>query len=184
MTVNLARGEHVSVPRKNVVVGLGWEIRPSAYTEFDVDASAILLGRDGKVLSDWHFVFFNNLTSPDGSVVHTGDDAGGSVDDEQITVDLARLHEDVDRIVFPASIYDADRREQSFGQLDATFIRVVDAADQREIARFTLPDDATTETAMVFGELYRDGADWAFRGVGKGYPSGLAGLARDFGVSV
>ncbi|WP_232663564.1 TerD family protein [Pseudonocardia sp. TRM90224] len=191
MGVSLTKGGNVSLTKEapgltNVVVGLGWDVRTTTGTEFDLDASAILVGTDGKVLSDKHFVFFNNKTSPDGTVEHTGDNTTGEGegDDEQINVNLAGLGADVDKVVFPVSIYDADSRSQSFGQVRNAFIRVVNAAGQAEIARYDLTEDASTETAMVFGELYRNGAEWKFRAVGQGYASGLAGIARDFGVNV
>ena len=191
MSVSLTKGGNVSLTKEapgltNVVVGLGWDIRTTTGTDFDLDASAIVLGADGKVLSDKHFIFFNNLTSPDGSVEHTGDNltGEGEGDDEQVKVNLAGLPPEVDKVVFPVSIYDADSRSQSFGQVRNAFIRVVNAAGNSEIARYDLTEDASTETAMVFGELYRSGADWKFRAVGQGYASGLAGIARDFGVNV
>lgn len=191
MGVSLTKGGNVSLTKEapgltNVIVGLGWDVRTTTGTEFDLDASAIVLGADGKVVSDKHFIFFNNLTSPDGTVEHTGDNltGEGEGDDEQVKVNLAGLPGEVDKVVFPVSIYDADSRSQSFGQVRNAFIRVVNAAGGAEIARYDLTEDASTETAMVFGELYRNGAEWKFRAVGQGYASGLAGIARDFGVNV
>lgn len=191
MGVSLTKGGNVSLTKEapgltNVIVGLGWDIRSTTGTDFDLDASAILVGADGKVLSDKHFVFFNNLTSPDATVEHTGDNTTGEGegDDEQIKANLASMDPAVDKVVFPVSIYDADTRQQNFGQVRNAFIRVVNAADQKEITRYDLSEDASTETAMVFGELYRNGAEWKFRAVGQGYASGLSGIARDFGVSV
>jgi len=189
--VSLTKGGNVSLSKEApgltaVTVGLGWDVRTTTGTEFDLDASAIVLGADGKVVSDKHFIFFNNKTSPDGTVEHTGDNltGEGEGDDEQIKVNLAGLPADVDKVVFPVSIYDADSRSQSFGQVRNAFIRVVNQAGAGEIARYDLTEDASTETAMVFGELYRNGADWKFRAVGQGYASGLRGIASDFGVGV
>ena len=191
MGVSLSKGGNVSLSKEApgltaVSVGLGWDIRSTTGTDFDLDASAIALGADKKVLSDQHFIFFNNLRSPDGSIEHTGDNltGEGEGDDEVIKVDLAGVPPNVDSIVFPVSIYDADARSQSFGQVRNAFIRVVNQAGGAEIARYDLSEDASTETAMVFGELYRHGSEWKFRAVGQGYASGLAGLARDFGVNV
>ncbi|KOV71257.1 chemical-damaging agent resistance protein C [Streptomyces sp. MMG1121] len=169
-----------------VIVGLGWDVRTTTGTDFDLDASALLLNSSGKVASDQHFVFFNNLKSPDGSVEHTGDNVTGEGegDDEQIKVNLAGVPADVDKIVFPVSIYDAENRQQSFGQVRNAFIRVVNQAGEQEIARYDLSEDASTETAMVFGELYRNGPEWKFRAIGQGYASGLRGIAQDFGVNV
>ncbi|MDT4903800.1 MAG: tellurium resistance protein TerD, partial [Pseudonocardiales bacterium] len=143
-------------------------------------------GTSGKILSDAHFIFFNNLTSPDGSVEHTGDNltGEGEGDDEAIKVNLAAVPAEVDKIVVTVSIYDAESRGQSFGQVRNAYIRVVNQADNNEITRYDLTEDASTETAMIFGELYRNGPEWKFRAVGQGYSTGLAGIARDFGVNV
>ena len=191
MGVTLAKGGNVSLSKAapnltQVLVGLGWDVRTTTGTDFDLDASALLLDASGKVLSDQHFVFYNNLKSPDGSVEHTGDNltGEGEGDDEQIKVSLTAVPADIEKIVFPVSIYDAETRQQSFGQVRNAFIRVVNQAGNAEIARYDLTEDASTETAMVFGELYRNGAEWKFRAVGQGYASGLAGIAADFGVGV
>ena len=191
MGVSLTKGGNVSLTKQSpgltaVTVGLGWDIRTTTGADFDLDASAIMCGADGKVLSDSHFVFFNNMKSSDGSVEHTGDNTTGEGegDDEAIKVNLATVPAEVEKVAFPVSIYDADARAQSFGQVRNAFIRVVNQADNVEIARYDLSEDASTETAMVFGELYRNGAEWKFRAVGQGYASGLAGIAKDFGVGV
>jgi tellurium resistance protein TerD len=189
--VTLTKGGNVSLSKEapgltNVIVALGWDVRTTTGADYDLDASAILINEAGRVISDQHFVFFNNLTSPDGTVEHTGDNltGEGEGDDEVIKVNLAGMSPQVDKIVFPVSIYDADARHQSFGQVSNAYIRVVNEADNREITRFDLSEDASTETALVFGELYRRGGEWKFRAVGQGYASGLAGIARDYGVNV
>lgn len=191
MGVSLTKGGNVSLSKEApgltaVLVGLGWDVRSTTGTDFDLDASAILLDAAGKTLSDGHFVFFNNLKSPDGSVEHTGDNltGEGEGDDEQLKVDLAAVPAEVDKIVFPVSIYDADGRGQSFGQVRNAFIRVVNQDGGVEITRYDLTEDASNETAMVFGELYRNQAEWKFRAVGQGYATGLRGIATDFGVNV
>ncbi|MET9620571.1 MULTISPECIES: TerD family protein [unclassified Streptomyces] len=191
MGVSLAKGGNVSLSKEApgltaVLVGLGWDVRTTTGADYDLDASALLLNDTGKVVSDRHFVFYNNLTSPDGSVEHTGDNltGEGDGDDESIKVDLSAVPADIGRIVFPVSIHDADNRGQSFGQVRNAFIRVVNQSGGAELARYDLSEDAATETAMIFGELYRHGAEWKFRAVGQGYASGLAGIAADFGVNV
>ena len=191
MSVSLNKGGNVSLTKEapnltSVSVGLGWDVRTTTGADFDLDASALVCGADGKVLSDQHFIFFNNLKSPDGTVEHTGDNltGEGEGDDEVVNVDLSKLTPQVDKVVFPVSIYDAQNRGQSFGQVINAFIRVVDRANGTELARYDLTEDASTETAMLFGELYRHGSEWKFRAIGQGYQSGLAGIARDYGVSV
>ncbi|MET8622848.1 TerD family protein [Kitasatospora sp. NPDC004669] len=191
MGVSLSKGGNVSLTKEApglqaVVVGLGWDVRTTTGTDFDLDASALLCNDQGKVASDGNFVFFNNLKSPDGSVEHTGDNrtGEGEGDDEAIKVNLAGVPADVQKIVFPVSIYDAESRGQNFGQVRNAFIRVVNQADSSELARYDLSEDASTETAMVFGELYRNGTEWKFRAIGQGYASGLRGIAQDFGVNV
>ncbi|AWL39256.1 MULTISPECIES: TerD family protein [Streptomyces] len=191
MGVSLAKGGNVSLSKEApglsaVLVGLGWDARGTTGADFDLDASALLLTTAGKVVSDQHFVFYNNLTSPDGSVEHTGDNltGEGEGDDESIKVNLSAVPAEVDKIVFPVSIHEAVSRGQSFGQVRNAFIRVVNQTGGTEIARYDLSEDASTETAMVFGELYRHGTEWKFRAVGQGYASGLAGIASDYGVNV
>ncbi|MET9552600.1 TerD family protein [Streptomyces sp. NPDC006645] len=191
MGVSLGKGGNVSLSKEApgltaVLVGLGWDARSTTGADFDLDASALLVNSAGRVLSDQHFIFYNNLKSPDGSVEHTGDNltGEGDGDDESLKVNLAGVPADVDKIVFPVSIHEAQSRGQSFGQVRNAFIRVVNQAGGAELARYDLTEDASTETAMVFGELYRHGAEWKFRAVGQGYASGLAGIAADFGVNV
>lgn len=191
MSVSLAKGANVSLTKQApnltaVTVGLGWDERATTGADFDLDASALMVDENGKILSDRHFVFFNNLTSPDGAVEHTGDNltGGGDGDDEKINVNLKGLPEQCRRIAFAVSIYEAEQRRQSFGQVRNSFIRIVNADNGTELTRYDLGEDFSTETAMIFGELYAHGAEWKFRAVGQGYASGLAGIARDFGVSV
>jgi len=191
MGVSLSKGGNVSLSKEApgltaVAVGLGWDARSTTGVDFDLDASALAVDTAKRVLDDQHFVFYNNLRSPDGSIEHTGDNltGEGDGDDEVINVNLAGVPPQIDAVVFPVSIHDADNRGQSFGQVRNAYIRVVNQANGQEIARYDLSEDASTETAMVFGELYRHGTEWKFRAIGQGYASGLAGIARDFGVNI
>lgn len=191
MGVSLSKGGNVSLTKAapgltSVAVGLGWDTRTTTGVDFDLDASALGLGDNKKVVDDGWFIFFNQKRSPDGSVEHQGDNktGEGEGDDEVITIDLAAVPPNVTSITFTVSIYEADQRAQSFGQVRNAYIRVVNRADNNELARYDLSEDASTETAMVFGEVYRNGAEWKFRAIGQGYASGLAGIARDFGVNV
>ncbi|MFD9812430.1 TerD family protein [Streptomyces sp. NPDC059080] len=190
MSVTLAKGGNVSLSKAapdltQIMVGLGWDARSTTGAPFDLDASALLCA-GGRVLGDEYFVFYNNLKSPEGSVEHTGDNltGEGEGDDESILVDLTGVPDRVDKIVFPVSIHEADLRGQSFGQVSNAFIRIMNQADGSELARYDLSEDASAETAMIFGEVYRYHGEWKFRAVGQGYASGLRGIALDFGVNV
>lgn len=169
-----------------VTVGLGWDARTTDGAKFDLDASAIATGENKKAVADDHFVFYNNRKTPGGEIEHTGDNrtGEGAGDDEALKVNLAALSPQVTSIFFPVTINDAETNGQSFGQVRNAYIRVVDASDGTELARYDLSEDASTETGMVFGELYRSGADWKFRAIGQGYGSGLKGIAADYGVNV
>ncbi|APE36969.1 chemical-damaging agent resistance protein C [Nocardia mangyaensis] len=191
MSVTLAKGGNVSLSKQTdnltkIAVGLGWDVRTTTGADHDLDASALATGANLKVLSDQHFVFYNNLRSPEGTIEHTGDNltGEGDGDDEIINVDLAATPPSITNIFFPVSIHDAQARGQSFGQIRNAYIRVTDANTGVELARYDLSEDASTETAMVFGELYRYNNEWKFRAIGQGYASGLAGIARDYGVNI
>lgn len=191
MPVALTKGGNVSLNKEDpalreVLIGLGWDARATSGSEFDLDASAFLLTTAGKVRSDEDFIFYNQPLSTDGSVKHLGDNrtGAGEGDDEQVTVRLGNVPADVDRIVFAVTIHEADVRRQSFGQVQNAFIRVVNNESGNVITRYDLSEDASTETAMIFGELYRRGPEWKFRAVGQGYNGGLGPLAQSFGVDI
>lgn len=191
MAVSLSKGGNVSLTKEapgltEVVVGLGWDPRVTDGTEFDLDASVFILGDNGKVLNDGSFVFYNNKTSPDGNVVHQGDNRSGAGDgdDEQVNVNLAGFEAETKKLVFAVTIHDADARKQSFGQVSNAYIRVLNKADGKEIARYDLSEDASTETAMNFGELYNHNGEWKFKAIGQGYAGGLAALASSYGVNL
>jgi tellurium resistance protein TerD len=169
-----------------VLVGLGWDTRGTDGVDFDLDASLFLLNTAGRVRSDSDFIFYNNLKSVDGSVEHTGDNltGEGEGDDEAIKVALDRVPPEVDKLAVTVTIHEAESRRQNFGQVDNAFIRVVNEDTGAEIVRYDLSEDASTETAMIFGEIYRHGGEWKFRAVGQGYVGGLGPLARSFGVNV
>ena len=190
MAISLQKGGNVNLSKespglKKIVIGLGWDPRSTDGAAFDLDGSAFLLKADGKVRSDIDFIFYNNLKSVDGSVRHAGDnkDGGGDGDDEKITVDLAAVPAEIDRIAVGVTIHEADTRKQSFGMVARAYIRCLNADGNAEIARFDLSEDSSTETAMIFGEIYRAGAEWKFRAVGQGFKGGLGPLARSFGVN-
>ncbi len=191
MAVQLTKGGNVSLSKEEpgltkVLVGLGWDARGTDGADFDLDASAFMLNEGGRVRSDSDFIFYNNLRSTEGSVEHTGDNrtGQGDGDDEALRVDLSLIPQDVHKVSVAVTIHEADTRRQSFGMVTNAFIRVVNDQTGREIARYDLTEDASTETAMVFGEIYRHGAEWKFRAVGQGYNGGLGPLAKGFGVVV
>lgn len=190
MSVSLQKGGNVNLSKaaaglSAIALGLGWDTRATDGDAFDIDASAFMLTAEGKVRSDKDFIFFNNLKSPDGSVEHLGDNltGAGEGDDETVNVTLGGVPSDVDKIAFTVTIHDAEAKRQSFGQIAKASIRVINKADNTELARFDLSEDGSTETAMIFGELYRAGAEWKFRAVGQGFQGGLGALAKHFGVN-
>jgi tellurium resistance protein TerD len=191
MAISLSKGGNVSLSKtspglSNIIVGLGWDTRSSDGAAFDLDASAFLLKADGRVRSDADFIFYNQLKSSDGSVEHLGDnlDGGGDGDDEQVKINLANLPSDVDRIAVAVTIHDAEARRQNFGMIRNAFVRVVNAANGEELVRYDLSEDFSIETALTFGEVYRNAGEWKFRAVGQGFQGGLGPLAGSYGVNV
>jgi len=191
MGVSLNKGGNLSLSKadpnlKRITVGLGWDARSTSGADFDLDASAILLTDQGKVRGNQDFIFYNQLRSPDGSVEHTGDNltGEGEGDDEAINIDLGAVPEEVQKIIFPVTIHEADSRQQNFGMVRNAFIRVVNQDTGNEITRYDLSEEASTETAMIFGEVYRHNGEWKFRAVGQGYAGGLKALATDHGIAV
>ncbi len=190
MSVSLSKGGNVSLTKtdpsmRKVLIGLGWDTRSTDGQDFDLDASAFILAANGKVRSDADFIFYNNLRSAEGSIEHTGDNrtGAGDGDDEVLKVTLAQVPADVDKIVFTVTIHDAATRRQSFGMVSGAFIRLVNEESGVEAARYDLSEDASTETAMIFGELYRHNNEWKFRAVGQGYAGGLQAMCAQFGVN-
>ncbi len=191
MAISLSKGGNVNLSKEapglnKILVGLGWDARATDGAAFDLDASAFLVKMDGKVRSDSDFCFYNNKSVADGAVQHTGDNltGAGEGDDEVIKVELSKIPADLDKVVFAVTIHDAEARKQNFGQVSRAYIRIVNEAGGQEIARYDLSEDASIETAMIFGEIYRVGADWKFKAVGQGYAGGLGPLASSFGVNV
>lgn len=190
MSVSLSKGGNVSLSKvdpgmKNILIGLGWDVRATDGQDYDLDASVFLLSESGKVRSDADFIFYNNLRSVDGAIEHTGDNrtGEGDGDDESVKIHLEKISADVTKIVFVVTIHDAQVRKQSFGQVEGAFIRLVNDDTNIEVARYDLTEDASTETAMLFGELYRHNNEWKFRAVGQGYAGGLASVCAQYGIN-
>lgn len=191
MAVNLQKGGNVNLSKEapnlnKLLIGLGWDLRATDGEEFDLDGSAFLLTETGKVRSDADFIFYNQCQSDNGAVVHQGDNrtGAGDGDDEVITLELSKIPADVAKVAITVTIHDAQARKQNFGQVSSAFIRCVNHDNQVEIARFDLSEDASVETAMIFGEVYRHNGEWKFKAIGQGFQGGLAALAQHFGVNV
>lgn len=191
MAISLTKGGNISLAKEapgmtKIHVGLGWDARVTDGAEFDLDASCFLLKEDGKTRSEKDFIFYNQKESPCGGVKHMGDNltGEGEGDDEVVKIDLEKITSDVNKITFTVTIHEAETRRQNFGMVSKAYIRIVNDVNNEEIARFDLSEDASVNTAMVFGELYRNATDWKFRAVGQGFEGGLAAMARSFGLSV
>ena len=191
MAISLNKGGNLSLSKTDpsltrLLIGLGWDERATSGAEFDLDASVFLLNNMGKVRGDHDFIFYNQLKSQDGSVEHTGDNRSGQGDgdDESLVVDLSKVSPEIEKIAITVTIHDAQSRGQNFGQIANAFIRVVNQDSGIEIVRFDLAEDYSTETAMVFGEVYRHNGEWKFRAVGQGYAGGLAAMCQQYGIQV
>ncbi len=191
MAICLQKGGNVNLSKETpsltrILIGLGWDARATEGQPFDLDASVFMVKADGKVPSDAYFIFYNQMKSPEGSVEHGGDnrDGAGEGDDESIKISLSSVPSEIQRLVIAVSIHDAESRKQNFSQISNAFIRIVNQENNEEIACFNLSEDYSTETAMVFGEVYRYGTDWKFRAVGQGYSGGLRALTLQYGVDV
>lgn len=179
MAINLSKGQRVSLESglKNITVGLGWDPNEGTGFDFDLDASAFMLGENGKIPQDEYFVFYNNKFSPDGAVEGADDDTTGGAaddgDDEEIKVQLTKVSSDIKEIIFVVTIHEYDLRKQNFGQVRNSYIRIVNTDTNEEIMKYELDEDYSTETSIEFGRLYRRGSEWKFEAMGKGYESGL-----------
>lgn len=190
MPISLQKGQKVDLTKgnptlKHVLVGLGWDVnRYDGGFAFDLDASAFLLGANGQTPNTDAFVFYGNLKHPSGAVEHMGDNltGEGDGDDEQILVDLTKIPDSIDKIAFTVTIYESDVRRQNFGQVDNSYIRIVDNDTGKELIRYDLGEDFSIETAIVVGEIYRHGGGWKFNAVGSGFQGGLAALCANYGI--
>ena len=191
MAVSLSKGGNVSLSKeapglKAITVGLGWDARVTDGQEFDLDASVFICGEDGKVRTDKDFIFYNEKIGANGAVEHMGDNrtGEGDGDDESVKINLEGIPADVKKMVFAVTIHDADARSQNFGQVSNAYMRVLNQEGGTEIAKFDLSEDASTETAMIFGEIYKNGDDWKFKAIGAGFAGGLGALAQAHGVAI
>ena len=192
MGISLRKGGNVSLSKAvgntlNVItVGLGWDERVTDGASFDLDASAFCLGANGKVRNDGDFIFYNNYIGLGGAIEHTGDnrDGGDDGDDESIIIKLKEIPNGVEKIAICVTIHDADARNQNFGMVSNAFVRVVNNANNQELAKYDLTEDMSMETAMIFAELYRYNGEWKFKAIGQGFNGGLSPLCKHYGVDV
>ena len=192
MPINLSKGQKVDLTKGNpgltkIMVGLGWDVNAfDSGAAFDLDAAAFLLGANGKCPTERDFIFYGNLKHSTGAVEHMGDNltGAGDGDDEQIRIDLSKVPANIQRIAFTCTIYDAETRRQNFGMVSNAFIRIFDETNGQELLRYDLGEDFSIETAVVFGELYKNNGEWKFNAIGSGYQGGLAALCANYGVDV
>ncbi|MGM9925392.1 MAG: TerD family protein [Bacillus sp. (in: firmicutes)] len=190
MAIQLSKGQRIDLTKNDpglqkITIGLGWDVKHfDGGQDYDLDASVFLLNASGKCRNELDFIFYNNLQSPEGSVVHTGDNrtGEGDGDDESIKVNLPEVPQDVDKIAITVTIHDAEARGQNFGQISNAFVRLVNEETGSEILRYDLGEDFSIETAVVFCELYRHNGEWKFSAVGSGYQGGLQALVRAYGL--
>jgi len=191
MVVSLSKGGNVSLSKEapgltNVAVGLGWDARVTDGADFDLDASVFICGENGKIRTDSDFIFYNNKVGLGGAVEHLGDNktGAGEGDDEAIKIDLSKIPADVKKLVFAVTIHDAEARGQNFGQVSNAYMRVVNEAGGAVLAKYDLSEDYSTETAMIFGEIYRHNDEWKMKATGAGFMGGLGPLAATHGVNL
>lgn len=176
MAINLQKGQRENINAPKFTIGLGWDTNSSSTgSGFDLDASVFILGENKKVISDAHFIFYNNLNSPDNAVIHTGDNltGDGDGDDEQIKIDLTKINAAVKEICIVVTIHDAEARKQNFGQVRNSFIRIVDDSNNTELVKYELEEDFSIETAVEFGRIYNKDGQWKFEAIGMGQKGGL-----------
>lgn len=190
MPINLAKGQKINLTKgnpglKKIMVGLGWDVNAfDSGADFDLDASAFLVGSNGKCISDKDFIFYGNLKHISGAVKHMGDNltGEGEGDDEQIEVDLSLIPTEIEKVAFTVTIYDAESRRQNFGQVSNSYCRIVDENTGEELVHFDLGEDFSIETAIVVGEIYKNNGEWKFNAIGSGFQGGLAALCSHYGI--
>ena len=192
MSINLSKGQRVDLTKgnpnlTNIMAGLGWDVNAfDSGADFDLDASAFMVGKNGRCPTEKEFIFYGNLVHDSGAVTHMGDNltGEGEGDDEQIEIDLSKVPSNIEKIAITVTIYDADKRRQNFGQVSNSFIRIYNEETGEEILRYDLGEDFSIETAAVFGELYRNNGEWKFNAIGSGFQGGLAALCGHYGIEV
>ena len=188
--INLSKGAKINLSKeapglKKIMFGLGWDTNKySGGDDFDLDASCFLVNAMGRTTADG-FIFYNNLIGPNKCIVHQGDNrtGEGDGDDEQIHIELNKVPDNLEKIAFTVTIYEAEQRHQNFGQVSNAYIRIIDEATGTELVRFDLGEDFSIETAVVVGELYKNNGEWKFNAIGSGFQGGLAALCGHYGIA-
>lgn len=188
MPISLSKGQKISLEKeapglKKVLIGLGWDVKhANTGVDFDLDASVLILGENEKIISDSHFIFYNNLKSPDGSIEHTGDNrtGAGEGDDEAIKVNFEKVSAQIKKMIFVVTIHQAKERKQNFGQVQNAYVRLVNEENGQVVAKYDLSEDYSSETALIMCELYRHNTDWKLAAVGSGYNEGLDAILRRY----
>ncbi|YAI81823.1 MAG: TerD family protein [cyanobacterium endosymbiont of Rhopalodia sterrenbergii] len=190
MAISLSKGQRISLEKVSpgleaVLVGLGWDIKTvDTGFDFDIDVSVFMLGGNEKLPSDSHFIFYNNLKSPDSAhcIEHMGDSltGEGEGDDEVILVNLTKVPEEIEKLVFVVTIHQAEQRRQNFGQVENAFVRLVDVKTKEEVLRFDLTENYSIETAITVAEIYNKDGQWRMSAVGSGYRGGLQAILNRY----
>lgn len=187
MSINLKKGQQISLEKVSpgleaVFIGLGWDVKSGSGPSFDIDSSVFLVDENEKLVSDKHFIYYNNLKSPEASVEHMGDNrtGAGEGDDEVVLVNLTKVPPQVQKIIFTVTIYEGEQRQQSFGQIQNAYVRMVDVKSKNELLRYDLDEEYSSETAMMMAELHREGDKWGFGAIGEGYAGGLEASLQRF----
>ena len=189
-SICLQKGQKINLTKDNpgltkVMIGLGWDVNKyDGHYAFDLDASAFLLGQDGKAILESDFIFYNNPRGRNDCIIHQGDNitGEGEGDDEQILIDFSKVPQEIHKIAITVTIYDYETRRQSFGQVSNAFVRVVDNNNNKELVRYDLGEDFSIETAIIVCELYRNNGEWKFSAVGSGFSGGLGALCKNYGL--
>ena len=195
MSTTLETGHRINLEKaapglKRVRIGLGWKVNAADGQAFDLDASVFLCRKnaadDPVMISNAHFVYYNQTTSPDGAVVHSGDNRTGDKDgdDEVITVDLVRVDPEVMELPIVVTIHEGEARKQNFGRVNGAYVKVYNDETGEQLASYDLNEDYSDKTALQFGSLYRKDGEWRFQAVGAGFKLNLATFIRKLGGTV
>ena len=192
MAIQLKKGQKIDLTKgnpglKHIRLGLGWDTNMfDGGDDFDLDVSLFMVGKSGKVEQDEDFIFYNNLKHPSEAVEHLGDNrtGDGDGDDEEILVDFSKMPDRIEKIAVTVTIYEAKERRQNFGQVNNSYVRLVNSDNEEELLRYDFGEEFSIETAIVVCEIYRHNGEWKFNALGSGFEGGLEALCKNFGVNI